>query len=226
MSREDFFSAEQNARLVKGAEEYYRSMFQGRPSSWNIRDTHMTDTLDALDKHLSRLGKKARIVVWAHNSHIGDARATDMSSRGEVNIGQLMRERHKNETMNIGFTTYTGSVTAASDWDEPEHRKKINPALPSSYEHLFSKVGNDFILDLNASDEVYKLLMPPMLQRFIGVIYSPKTERWSHYYHCSLPLQYDHLIHINQTHAVHPLAPSEFWNTAMVATEETYPSGL
>lgn len=222
MSNEDFFSTRQNARLIQNAEKYYRAMFAGRPSSWNLRDTHMADTLDELDQYLGN----GKIVVWAHNSHIGDAEATDMKARGEINIGSLMRQRHKAETLIIGFSTNKGTVTAADEWDEPERYKTINPALTDSYEALFHKVGYDFILDLNKSSTLKKLLALPKLQRFIGVIYAKDTERWSHYYHCNITKQYDFVIHIDKSNALHPLEPSSHWHVNAKEVLETYPSGL
>ena len=134
---DEFFYAEQNARLVKNAEEYYRTMFRGREESWNLRDRHMADTLQELLRFLDRSHTGARIVVWAHNSHLGDARATEMGERGELNVGQLARELHGAGAVLVGFTTYTGTVTAASEWDGPAHRKHVRPALAGSYERLF-----------------------------------------------------------------------------------------
>src|SRR5213078_5002652 len=134
VASDEFFFAEQNARLIKNAEEYYRSMFRGRVSSWNLRDQHMSDTLDALFNHLSHHEGDAKIVVWAHNSHLGDARATQMGDIGELNLGQLTRDRYGRETVLIGFSTYSGTVTAASDWDNPAERKRVRTGLPNSYE--------------------------------------------------------------------------------------------
>ena len=148
--RREFFFAEQNARLVKNAERYYRSMFQGRVSSWNLRDQHMAETLTALMAHLSRRQPQPKIVVWAHNSHLGDARATQMGESGELNVGQSIRERYGREAVLIGFSTYRGTVTAASDWDGPMERKAVQPALADSYEALFHEVGIPrFLLTLN-----------------------------------------------------------------------------
>src|SRR5579872_1527242 len=138
VARDAFFFAEQNARLVKNAEEYYRAMFHERVSSWNLRDSHMAETLDALTHHL---GPKSKIVVWAHNSHLGDARATEMGQRGELNLGQLVRQRYEKDAVLVGFTTYHGTVTAASGWDGPAERKHVRPALPGSYESLFHETG-------------------------------------------------------------------------------------
>ena len=131
-AEDEFFYVEQNARLAKDAEEYYRTMFSGRVSSWNLRDRHMAETLEALVAHLDREGGGTKVVVWAHNSHVGDARATSMESEGELNIGQLVRERHGREAVLVGYSTYTGTVTAASDWGAPMERKRVRPALPGS----------------------------------------------------------------------------------------------
>src|SRR5205823_5096227 len=134
------------------AEEYYRSMFSGRISSWNLRDRHMAETLEALDAHLSREGRPAKIVVWEHNSHVGDARATETGARGELTLGQLARQRYGPETAICGFTTYSGTLTAASDWDAPSERKQVRPALEGSYEAKFHATGVPrFLLDLRAS---------------------------------------------------------------------------
>src|SRR5205823_8109883 len=135
------FFAEQNARVVKNAEEYYRSMFRGRVSSWNLRDRHMATTLQALMDHLSRLpGRPARLVVWAHNSHLGDARATEVSEQGEWNVGQLVRERFGEQELLVGFSTYSGTVTAASNWDEPPRRRQVRRAVDASNEALIHVV--------------------------------------------------------------------------------------
>ncbi len=227
-AREEFFSAEQNARLVKDAEHYYRAMFLGRPSSWNIRDTHMADTLDELAEFLTRKhGKQAKIVVWAHNSHIGDARATDASVRGEVNISHLIRERHDMETLLIGFSTYEGTVTAASDWDTPEENKRMRKALQGSVESLFHRVEvKNFILNLRDFPEVRTVLAPPRLERFIGVIYRPGTERLSHYSKVRLPEEFDAIIHIDETQALQPLSPGHLWQHTPREAEETYPTGF
>jgi len=225
---EAFFSAEQNARLVANAETYYRAMFRGRPSSWNIRDTHMADTLDALADDLTqRHGKPAKIVVWAHNSHLGDARATDAGRRGELNLGQLVRQRHPDESLSIGFTTYKGTVTAADDWDEPEKHMRVRPALPDSIEELLHATGmHDVLLNLRDHAEVRRALAEPRLQRFIGVIYRPDTERWSHYYDVGLAEAFDAVIHLDTTRALEPLIPGERWRPEPVAEDETWPTGL
>jgi erythromycin esterase-like protein len=222
---DDFFDAEQNARLVKNAEEYYRSMFRGRQSSWNLRDTHMADTVDALVAHLKRHEREPKIVVWAHNSHLGDARATEMGARGELNVGQLLRQKYGAETVLIGFTTYTGTVTAATEWDDPGERKHVRPALPDSYELGFHQVGIPrFFLDLRNGAGSTALLSKPRLERAIGVIYRPETERVSHYFRADMREQFDGVIHFDETRAVEPLEPPERWHE--VEPPETYPSGI
>jgi erythromycin esterase-like protein len=227
VAEDQYFYAEQNARLVKSAEEYYRSMFGGRAASWNLRDTHMADTLDALATHLSRHGAIPKIVLWAHNSHLGDARATEMSNQGELNVGQLMRERHAGHTFSVGFSTYSGTVTAASDWDKPAERKRVRPALDGSYEQLFHETKvSDFLLDLHAPNEAMRELQSPRLQRAIGVIYRPETERWSHYFHASLPRQFDALVHFDQSSAVEPLERTAGWERGEGEAPETYPTGV
>src|SRR2546428_2127871 len=171
VAEDELFFAEQNARLIKNAEQYYRTMFGGRVSSWNLRDRHMFQTLEALDGHLSRHGRQAKIVVWEHNSHLGDARATEMRTRGELNVGQLVRERYGRDAVLVSFTTYAGTVTAANDWDAPADRKQVRPALPGSYEALFHETGvAQFLLSLRASETASKYLSEPQLERAIGVI--------------------------------------------------------
>jgi erythromycin esterase-like protein len=221
---DEFFFAEQNARLAQNAEEYYRAMFRGRHSSWNIRDTHMADTLDELLRHLSQgAGVKARVAVWAHNSHLGDARATEMGERGELNLGQLLRQRHGEDTRSIGFTTFDGTVTAASDWDAPSQRKVVRPGMTGSIESLLHDVGEpQFMLDLH--DERLAGFSTPLLERAIGVIYRPQTERQSHYFHARIADQFDALIHVDHSTALVPLEPSPHWYHEEVP--ETYPSGL
>lgn len=221
---DEFFFAEQNARLAQNAEHYYRAMFRGRHSSWNIRDTHMADTFDALQEHLRAGGQdRPRIAVWAHNSHLGDARATEMTERGEVNLGQLLRERYPGNVHSIGFTTFDGTVTASSDWDAEAERKTVRPALDGSIESLLHDLGRpQFLLDMH--DERLGGLAAPLLERAIGVIYRPLTERQSHYFHARVAEQFDTLIHVDRTTAVVPLEPSAHWYHEEVP--ETYPSGL
>jgi erythromycin esterase-like protein len=219
---EAFFAAEQNARLVKSAEEYYRSMFRGRASSWNLRDTHMVETLDALGAHLARRGE-AKIVVWAHNSHLGDARATQMGQGGELNVGELVRERHGGDCFLLGFSTYSGTVTAASDWDAPPETKRVRPGLAGSYEALFHATGVPrFLLPIERAS-LPEEMRGPHLQRAIGVIYRPQTERESHYFEARLGEQFDALVHIDETRALEPLEPRA--TTASIEAPETYPTG-
>jgi erythromycin esterase-like protein len=220
VATEELFFAEQNARLVKNAEQYYRSMFRGRASSWNLRDRHMVETIENLIAHLDR-GQQPKAVVWAHNSHLGDASATEMSHYGEVNVGQLMRERFGNETVLIGFSTYRGTVTAASDWGAPTERKNVRPALRGSYEELFHDSGlSRFWIDLRGAGQI-GVLQQRRIERAIGVIYRPETERLSHYFHARIPEQFDAIIHIDQTRAVEPLEQSSVWDAGELP--ETYP---
>jgi erythromycin esterase-like protein len=222
-AEEEFFFAEQNARLAQNAEQYYRAMFRGRHSSWNIRDTHMAQTFDSLTTFLSRDGSEPKLAVWAHNSHLGDARATEMGERGEINLGQLLRERYGSDVMSIGFTTYDGTVTAASDWDSPGGRKIVRPGLDGSIEGVMHGVEvPQFALLLH--DQQLGGFAAPLLERAIGVIYRPQTERQSHYFQARLTEQFDALIHIDRTTALVPLEPSPHWYHEEVP--ETYPSGL
>ncbi len=206
VAEDEFFYAEQNARLVKNAEEYYRSMFRGRVSSWNLRDRYMAETLDRLVAHLDRQGRQTKVVVWEHNSHLGDARATDANKAGEVNVGQLVRERYGRDAVLIGFTTYTGTVTAVSNWGETPQLKQVRPALKGSYEALFHQTGlPNFLLSLRQENSAVAGLRQARLERAIGVIYRPETERASHYFYARLPEQFDAVIHFDHTRAVQPL---------------------
>jgi erythromycin esterase-like protein len=219
------FFAEQNARLAADAECYYRAMYAGRHEGWNLRDTHMANTADAVLKHLSRKGRKARMVIWAHNSHLGDARATQMGDQGELNLGQLLRERHGDATYNVGFTTYTGVVIAAHEWDEPGLRRRIQPAMAGSYEHLFHEVGlSSFLLRMEDLGEAASGLRERRLERAIGVVYAPRTERWSHYFHADLPAQFDAVLHYDETRALRPLDTDSGHEEE--DAPDTYPFGL
>lgn len=223
---EDFFCAEQNAKLVIDAEKYYRTIFQERTASWNIRDRHMTDTLFALTDHLStQRQEQAKVVVWAHNSHIGDARATEMGSKGEWNLGQLVRESHGSDSVLIGFSTYKGTVTAASGWDGFTEQKNVRPAAKESYESLFHEIGiSNFMLLLRDNKELAHHLDMSRLQRTIGVLYLPQNEQKSHYLFSKLPEQFDAMIHLDNTRALKPLETSSLWHQGEVF--ETYPTGL
>ena len=224
-AEDEAFHAEQNARLVRNAEAYYRSMFLERVSSWNLRDRHMAETLDALVAHLDRRVGRAKVVVWAHNSHVGDARATEMGRRGELNIGQLARERYGREAIRIGFTTDHGTVTAASDWGGPAERKRVRPARPDSYEGAFH--DTELPRFLLAGDDVARVaeaLREPRLERAIGVIYRPETERASHYFQAWLPDQFEAVLHFDETRAVEPLERTGEWERG--EPPETYPFGV
>jgi erythromycin esterase-like protein len=223
VAADEYFFAEQNARLVRNAEQYYRSMFGGRVESWNLRDTHMVETLESLHEHLGRTSGKAKAVVWAHNSHLGDARATQMGDIGELNVGQLVRERFGRHARSIGFTTHTGTVTAASDWDQPSERKRVRPSLPGSYERLFHDVGIERFLLLLLDPALRDALQTPRLERAIGVIYRRESERISHYFRAQLPEQFDAVLHIDTTQALEPLEP---WSVDEADLPETYPSAL
>ena len=222
LAADEYFSAAQNARLVSDAEQYYRVMYASGRESWNLRDRHMMATLEAIMAHSRRMNGAAKAVVWAHNSHLGDARATQKGASGELNVGQLAREKFGPEMLSIGFTTHQGSVTAASNWDEPAALMAVRPSLPGSYERLFHDTGVPcFALDLRGAAGA--ALHQPRLERAIGVIYRPGTERQSHYFMTSLPRQFDIVIHVDETRALEPL---ELWSRHEVDLPETWPSGV
>jgi erythromycin esterase-like protein len=220
---DEWLDAAANARLVKDAEAYYRVMYHGSAESWNLRDTHMFDTLNMI---FDAKGEASKAIVWAHNSHIGNAAFTDMGMhREELNIGQLAKEKWGADARLIGLGTHTGTVAAADDWDEPMKIKRVRPSLPDSYERMSheSEVPN-FLLDLREGERDERLageLMEPRLERFIGVIYRPETERWSHYSEAILPRQFDAWLWFDETRAVTPL-PGE----QRPGEDETYPFGL
>jgi erythromycin esterase-like protein/predicted phosphoribosyltransferase len=212
------FYAEQNARLVVNAEEYYRTMFRGGIASWNLRDRHMAETLEELVTHLEQTSGPTKVAVWEHNSHLGDNRATELGQAGQLNVGQLVRERHGDAALLVGFTTYTGTVTAASNWGGPAERKQVRRALPGSWEQLFHDEGTPaFLLDAHG-------VHGRRLERAIGVVYRPETERISHYFHARLADQFDAVVHLDETHAVEPLERTSEWETGELP--ETYPTGL
>ena len=221
---DDFLDAAQNARLIANAEAYYRIMYYGSAASWNLRDRHMFETLELL---LAAKGETAKAVVWAHNSHIGDARFTDMGSdRDELNLGQLCRESMDGSAQLIGFGTHGGTVAAATDWDGPMEVKHINPSRADSYERIAHDTGiSQFLLDLRVGQNelARTALTEPRLERFIGVIYRPETERWSHYSGAILPEQFDAYVWFDQTRAVTPLSPER---QPRPGAEETYPFGV
>ena len=224
IAEDELFFAEQNARVVRDAEEYYQQMYRAEVSSWNLRDRHMAGTLDALVEHLDgRLGH-TKVVVWEHNSHVGDARATAMGARGELNVGQLARQRYGNECILVGLTTHHGRVTAASDWGAVAERKHVRPALPGSHESVLHEVPTrDFWLDTSAH-QVRDELRVPRLERAIGVIYRPETERQSHYFEARLGEQFDVVIHLDRTRALEPLERTAMWDRG--EPPETYPTGV
>ncbi len=210
------FHAEQNARLVRNAEEYYRTMFSAHVSSWNLRDSHMAETLEALALHLSA-DAPAKIVVWAHNSHVGDARATEMGEHGEHTLGQLVRQRYRGQSALVGMTSFHGSVTAASDWGGPAERKRVRGALPGSWEALFHAAGvRNFFAPAAQFEE-------RRLERAIGVVYLPQTERMSHYFHATLAGQFDVVLHFDETRALEPL---EGVAAQTGEVPETFPAGV
>ena len=218
---ERFLDAEQNARLVANAERYYRIMYYGSRASWNLRDSHMFETLKNL---LAFHGADSKAVVWAHNSHIGNAGATEMAARGEHNIGQLCRKEFGEQAYLIGFGTHSGTVAAASNWDGPMEVKTVQPALAQSYELLCHATGlARFMLNLRGRGDLIgpKGLGKPRLERAIGVIYRPETERASHYFEANLPQQFDEYVWFDDTHAVTPLDTAE-----IEGLPDTYPFGV
>jgi erythromycin esterase-like protein len=227
LAEDESFYAQQNAQTVRNAEVYYRAMFGGRVTSWNLRDEHMGQTLEALLAHEDRhpLNPPARIVVWAHNSHVGDARATEVSSDGQLTLGQLVRERYGDQSRSIGLTTYSGTVTAASEWGGDAERKVVRRALNGSIEELFHETGRSaFLVSPLISRAAAEPLATVRLNRAIGVIYQPATERQSHYFHVRPSDQFDAMIHIDVTRALEPLELTSSWVAG--ETPETYPTGL
>ena len=225
MERDEAFHAQQNARLVRNAEEYYRTMFHARVSSWNLRDSHMTETLYALDHYLTAGGAPPRIALWAHNSHLGDASATEMGGRNEWNVGQLMRDRYADDAVLVGVSTHRGWVTAAANWHEPPQRKRVREGLPGSWEDVFHHTGTAcFLLALRDDAALRSLVASQRLQRAIGVIYRSDTERQSHYFYTRLDQQIDAVIHIDETSAVEPLDVGQVWSDR--EAPETFPSGI
>jgi protein-L-isoaspartate(D-aspartate) O-methyltransferase len=223
---DEWLDAAANARLVRDAEEYYRVMYQGSAESWNLRDTHMFETLCQIR---DAKGPQAKAVVWAHNSHIGNAAHTEMGqAREELNIGQLVKEKCGEQARLIGFGTHIGTVAAADDWDEPMKIKAVRPSMPESYERMSHDAGVPrFLLDLRhgvIDPALEEALLQPRLERFIGVIYRPETERWSHYAEAVLPNQFDAWVWFDETCAVTPLAGAR--EAEARGTEETYPFGL
>ena len=225
VAEDEFFYVEQNALIAKNAERYYRSMFEGPVVSWNLRDRHMVQTLADLKDHFESQGRPAKFVVWEHNSHIGDARATEMSQRGELNVGQLVRQHWGGKVVLVGMTTYTGTVSAASDWDAPLEQKNVREALPGSFEWLFhfTEIPR-FLLLLDEGQEALSDLRQERLERAIGVVYRPETERMSHYFYAQLMNQFNAVLYFDRTHAVEPLDRVSEWEQGELP--ETFPSGV
>jgi len=218
---EPFFDAIQNARIVRAAEQYYRIMYEGSRESWNLRDRHMFDTLQSLMQHR---GPRARAIVWAHNSHIGNAAATSMGWQGEFNIGELCRAAFGKQLVSIGFGTDRGTVAAASDWDEPMEVKDVSPARGDSYEYLFRRSGHARALtDWRAPERQFlrEALSDVRRERAIGVVYRPETELLSHYFEAVLSEQFDAFVWFEATRAITPLALGR-----PEGTPETYPFGI
>ena len=223
---EEWLGATENARAVVNAEEYYRSMFSDPTGSWNLREKHMADSLDFLLAHLNDHQHPARVIVWAHNSHVGDSRATDMGSRGEYTLGRYARERHgENKTTLVGWSTYSGTVTAAQDWDMPALQRQVRPAREDSMEELMHQTGLErFLVMCGKGYPAWHHLQKPLLQRAIGVVYRPETELQSHYLHAVPGRQFDALVWNDHTRAVEPLEREGEW--ALGEPAETYPSSL
>jgi erythromycin esterase-like protein len=223
-AEDELFFAEQNARVVRDAEEYYQQMYRAQVSSWNLRDRHMAGTLDALADHLERQIGDARVVVWEHNSHVGDARATGMGAVGELNVGQLVRQRYHRDALLVGFTTFEGRVTAASEWGGPAERKRVRPARPDSHEALLHTVGVPrYWIDM-ADPDAHATLREPRLERAIGVVYRPQSELQSHYFDARLSEQFDVVIHVDRSHALEPLERTSLWDEG--EPPETFPTGV
>ena len=220
------FFAEQNAYVVAGAEEYYRTMLRGDVSSWNLRDDFMYRTLERLSRHLERThSAPTKLVVWAHNSHVGDARATSMGAGREFNIGQLVRQGNRSSCQLIGFTTSSGTVTAASQWHGEAARKVVRAPVRGSWESFFHSTGiANFYLDLGSAVALYPELRAPLLERAIGVLYLPQSELHSHYMYARLGEQFDAIFHYDRTRAVEPLERNVRWEAGEVP--ETFPSGV
>lgn len=217
----EFVEAAQNASVVANAERYYRVMYQGSRESWNLRDQHMFETLRLVRAHR---GPGAKVVVWEHNSHIGDASATEMGARGEHNVGQLARGEFGDDVFLVGFGTDHGTVAAASDWGGAMHRKSVRPAHPDSYERVCHDTGIPaFLLHLRDPDrsDLRVELTEPRLERAIGVIYRPETELQSHYFQAVLARQFDEYVWLDETSAVTPLAAHH-----LNGVPDTYPFGL
>ena len=223
-AEDEQFFAEQNAVVVRNAEEYYQQMYAGGESSWNLRDRHMASTLEAVVEHLESVGAPAKVVVWEHNSHVGDARATTRGARGQLTVGQLARETFGDDAVLVGLTTYDGEVTAAPDWRRPAHRWRVRPALAGSHEEVLHAVGLPRFWVSTAERAVRDVLLVPRLERAIGVVYRPMHERQAHYVLTHMAERYDAVVHLDRTAALEPLDRTAAWDEG--EPPETYPSGL
>jgi len=203
---EELFYAEQNAKVAKDAEQYYREMFSRRAKTWNLRDLHMADMVEEVSNHIKKINGSAKIVVWAHNSHVGNALATEFSESEELSLGQLVLYRHWGDCYLVGFTTYNGTVAAASQWGAKVEKKTLNPAIDGSYEELFHNTDiKTFLLDFNDLPSDLEAFKQNHLERSVGVVYTPESERVSHYFNARMADQFHAVIHIDSTSAVEPL---------------------
>lgn len=203
---EELFYAEQNAKVAKDAEQYYREMFSRRVKTWNLRDLHMADMVDEVSNHVKKISGTSKIVVWAHNSHVGNALATEFSESEELSLGQLVLFRHWGDAYLVGLTTYNGTVAAASQWGAKVEKKTLNPALDGSYEELFHNTDiKSFMLDFNDLPSDLNTFKQNHLERSVGVVYTPESERVSHYFNARMADQFHAVIHIDHTSAVEPL---------------------
>jgi erythromycin esterase-like protein len=219
---EAYFNAEQNALVVRNAERYYRTMVRGGPESWNLRDHHMTETLERLMRHH---GPEAKAIVWEHNTHIGDARFTDMADEGEFNVGQLVRERHGGHgVVLVGFGSYEGGVIAGRQWGAPMEQMRVPAAREGSWEDLLHRAGADDKLLLLATARPSEELLRPRGHRAIGVVYRPEYERFGNYVPTVLPRRYDVFLYLDTTQALHPL--HEVLPIEEGEVPETFPSGV
>jgi erythromycin esterase-like protein len=225
-AEEDWFSAEQNALLIEDAERFYRAMFRERTTAWNQRDGHMAEALREIADFLQRKYQQSKIVVWAHNAHIGDGRAVTCGDGLKINLGQLVKEKFHAQAVSVGFTTYSGTVTAAADWwDSPPQRKPLLPAVEDSYEAVFHEVGFPrFMLNLREQNEAVFNLAAERPERTIGVIYRPETDALHAYTQARIARQFDALIHIDQTRAVEPIEHLAAWDTGEVPA--MFPAGV
>lgn len=217
---ENAFSTEQNALIAVNAEKYYRAMIRGGPHSWNVRDGHMEETLCRL---LELHGKNSKAIIWEHNTHIGDARATDMADEGMFNIGELARMKHNDKgVVLIGFGTYSGSVIAGRSWGAPMKQLNVPAARTGSWEYLLREASKENKLLIMDDFMTATLLENHIGHRAIGVVFNPEYERLGNYVPTILPMRYDAFIFLNETKALHPLHIIPDGHLV----PETYPFGI